>query len=245
MADSRVTTGVRGLDEMLSGGFLPGSTVLVRGAPGTGKTSLALQFLIHGAARKNEPGLLVSFEEFTSSLYRDAQSLGWNLNDLESTGKLHLMFTSPEVFLANIRTPGSPLDRLIVSANIRRVVLDSVTHLGRLTDDPQELRDIYASVINALRREGITALLLGEESRFEYQRADRGGLAFVVDTVILLRYVEIESAMQRALVVLKMRGSDHAKEICSYEIAAGGLSILRPFEGREGLLSGIPRQVLP
>ncbi|MCK4315446.1 MAG: hypothetical protein KAX24_06720, partial [Anaerolineae bacterium] len=73
MADKRVPTGIKGLDEMLDGGLLPGSMVLVRGAPGTGKTSLALQFLIHGAAKHNEPGLLISFEEFPSSLYRDAE----------------------------------------------------------------------------------------------------------------------------------------------------------------------------
>jgi len=245
MAEGRVSTGVKGLDEMLAGGFLPGSVVLVRGAPGAGKTSLALQFLIHGAVSRNEPGLLISFEEFPSSLYRDAEALGWNLRELEATGKLHLMFTSPEVFLAAMGVPDSHLNRLIVRAQIRRLVLDSVTHLNRLTDDPQELRSIYATVANGLRREQITALVLGEEGRFEYQRTDRGGLSFIVDTIILLRYVEIESAMQRALVVLKMRGSDHAKEIRRYEITPGGLTVLEPFAGREGLLSGIPRQAIP
>lgn len=245
MAEGRVSTGVKRLDEMLAGGFLPGSMVLVRGAPGTGKTALALQFLIHGATQCSENGLLISFEEFPSSLYRDAEALGWDLRALERSGVLHLMFTSPEVFVASLHHPESRLNQLIVEADIRRLVLDSVTHLNRLTDDPQELRQIYASVANGLRREGITAMLLGEEGRFEYHRADRGGLSFIVDTIILLRYVEIESTMQRALVVLKMRGSDHAKEICRYEITRGGLVVHAPFEGREGLLSGFPRQALP
>jgi len=61
----------------------------------------------------------------------------------------------------------------------------------------------------------------------------------------MLRYVEIESAMQRAIVVLKMRGSDHAKEICCYEIGSGGLTVLGVFDGREGLFSGIPHRALP
>ena len=245
MTDRRVTTGVKGLDEMLNGGFLPGSMVLVRGAPGTGKTSLALQFLIHGAAKHDEPGLLISFEEFPSSLYRDAEALGWNLKELEASGKLHLMFTSPEVFLAYLESPGSRLNQLILDANIRRLVLDSVTHFNRLTDDAQELRHVYTSVANGLRREGVTAMLLGEESRVGYRRADKGGLSFIVDAIIMLRYVEIESAMQRAVVVLKMRGSNHDKEICCYEIGPGGLTVLGVFEGREGLLSGIPRRALP
>jgi circadian clock protein KaiC len=244
VAEKRVTTGIKGFDEMLGGGFLPGSMVLARGAPGTGKTSLALQFLIHGAVRHNEPGLLISFEEFPSSLYRDAETLGLDLKELEKSGKLHLMFTSPEVFLASLEIPDSRLNQLLLEANIRRLVLDSVTHFTRLTDNTQELRRIYATVANGLRREGITAMLVGEEGRAEYQRADKGGLSFIVDTIILLRYVEIESAMQRAVVVLKMRGSDHAKEIRRYEIEQSGITILDVFEGREGLLSGIPHRAL-
>jgi circadian clock protein KaiC len=245
VADKRVSTGVKGFDEMLNGGFLPGSMVLMRGAPGTGKTSLALQFLIHGATKHNDPGLFISFEEFPNSLYRDAEGLGWNLKELEASGKLHLMFTSPEVFLASLESPDSPLNRLILDADIRRLVLDSVSHFDRLTDDMQELRDIYTSVTNGLRREVVTAMLLGEESSNEYQRAFKGGLSFIVDAIVMLRYVEIESAMKRAIVVLKMRGSDHAKEIRCYEIGAGGLTVLDVFEGRQGLLSGIPYRALP
>ncbi len=239
-----MTTGIKGFDEMLGGGFLPGSMVLVRGAPGTGKTSLALQFLIHGATKHNEAGLLITFEEFPSALYRDAETLGWDLKPLEQSGKLHLMFTSPEVFLASLQAPDSRLNQLLLEANIRRLVLDSVTHFTRLTDDMQELRHIYASVANGLRREGVTAILIGEEGRTEYQRADKGGLSFIADAIILLRYVEIESAMQRAIVVLKVRGSDHAKEIRRYEIDRGGITVLEAFEGREGLLSGTPHRTL-
>lgn len=245
MTDKRIPTGAKGLDEMLSGGFKPGSMVLVRGAPGTGKTSLALQFLIHGATKHNEPGLLISFEEFPSSLYRDAETLGWDLGELEASRKLHLMFTSPKVFLASLESPDSRLNQLILEENIQRLVLDSVSHFDRLTDDAQELRDIYTSVTNGLRREAITGVLLGEEGRSMYQRAFKGGISFIVDAIIMMRYVEIESAMQRAIMVLKMRGSNHAKEIRRYEIRTGGLEVLNVFEGREGLLSGSPHRSLP
>ena len=245
MADRRVTSGTKGFDEMLGGGFLPGSMVLVRGAPGAGKTSLALKFLIHGAAKHGESGLLISFEEFPSSLHRDAESLGLDLKGLEEGGKLHLMFTSPQVFLASLESPDSPLNQLILETNTRRLVLDSVSHFDRLAADRQELRRVFTSVVNGLRREGITAMLLGEEGQGQYRYAFKGGLSFLVDTIILLRYVEIESAMQRAIAVLKMRGSDHAKEIRRYEIGPGGLAIQGMFEGRAGLLSGIPYRSLP
>lgn len=244
MVDERIGTGVDGLDEMLRGGFLPGSMVLVRGAPGIGKTSLALQFLIEGA-RQEETGLFISFEEFPSSLYRDAESLGWNLEELERKGRLHMMFTSPEVFLASLDPPNSRLNRLIRQANVQRMVLDSISHFDRLTNDRKELRRIYTTVANGLRREDVTAMLLGEENRSDYQQAFKGGLSFIVDAIILMRYVEIESAMQRAILVLKMRGSDHAKTIRRYEIDTGGLHVSHVFEGREGILSGIPHQSLP
>lgn len=245
MTDKRVTTGVKGLDEMLNGGFLPGSMVLVRGAPGTGKTSLALHFLVHGATKHNEPGLLITFEEFPTSLYHDAEGLGLDLRGLEASGKLHLMFTSPEVFLSSLEDPDSRLNQLILDANIRRLALDSISHFRRLASDPQELRDINASAANGLRRGGVTAMLLGEESRSEFQHADKGGISFIVDTIIMLRYVEIDSAIQRAMVVLKMRGSDHAKEICRYEIGPGGMTVMGVFEGRERLLSGISHRAIP
>jgi len=241
--EKRVATGVPGLDEMLSGGFLPGSTVLVRGAPGSGKTLLGLQYLLHGA-RNNEPGLLITFEEFPASIHRDAESMGWNLTEFEEAGLLHLMFTSPQVLLSGLASPQSALSRLMLDGSIRRVVLDSVTHFMRLTDDSKELRSIYTSIINGLKREGATALLMGEESRAPDPRQEKGKLSFIVDCILLLRYVEIESAMQRAIVVLKMRSSPHSREIRRFEIRRGGLTVLETFEGREGILSGISHRTV-
>jgi len=235
---TRVATGVTGLDEMLSGGLVPGSTVLVRGAPGCGKTSLGLQFLVHGA-RNNDPGLFISFEEFPASIHRDAESLGWNLAELEEAGQLHLMFTTPQILLDSLASPQSALSRLMLDGGIQRVVLDSITHFARLTDDSAKLRAIYNTIVNGLKREGVTSLLLGEESRTPDPRQERGRLSYVVDGIIMLRYVEVESAMQRAIVVLKMRGSDHAKEIRRAEIRKGGMVVTDVFEGRENILSGI------
>jgi circadian clock protein KaiC len=243
MKSKRVPTGVKNLDEMLSGGFLEGSAVLVRGAPGTGKTSLALQFLVHGATECGEAGLLISFEEFPQSLHRDARSLGWDLARLEQEGTLYLLFTSPQVLLTSLQTPTSPLNRMLLENDIRRVVVDSVSHFRRLSDDTQELRHIYNILINAFKREGMTSILIGEESRTDYSREERGRLSFVVDVIILLRYIEIESAIQRAILVLKMRGSPHVKEIREYTIQRGGLKITGAFKGREAILSGSPHRV--
>jgi circadian clock protein KaiC len=240
----RAQTGITGLDEMLNGGFLPGSAVLVEGAPGTGKTTLGIQFLYNGADLFDEPGLLISFEEFPYALYRDAESHGWDLHKLEDEDKLRVVFTSPQVFLSSLQSPVSPLNRTILEWNVRRIVLDSVTHFTRLTRNPKELREIYTMVINGLKRENITSVLTSEGNTMGLRASERSRLAFVVDAILFMRYVEIESAMQRAMLVLKMRGSDHTKEIRCFEIRQGGIVVTDKFEGREGLLTGSPRRIM-
>jgi circadian clock protein KaiC len=229
---------------MLYGGFIPNSAILLRGAPGTGKTTFAFQYLIEGV-RQGQPGMLVSFEEFPESLYRDAASVGWDLKTLEATGLLHIVFTSPEVFLQSVTAAESPLLRRLHDHNIRRIALDSLTHFTRLAANTSELRDLYNRVVNALRREELTALYIGEEMRSDFTYDERGRLSFIVDCIILLRYLEIDSAIQRALVVLKMRSSDHDKRIHSYTIQAGEtddaprIQIGSPLQGKAGLLIGL------
>jgi len=166
--------------------------------------------LLEGATR-GEAGLFISFEEFPQSLYRDAASVGWNLAEHEATGKLHLLFTSPDVLLRSLSAPESNLLRRIREHDVRRVVVDSVTHFTQTTNDDQELRQVYHQVLNAFRREGTTALYLDEETRTDYTPHERGRLSFIVDTLILLRYLEVNSAIQRAIVVLKMRSSAHVR----------------------------------
>jgi circadian clock protein KaiC len=243
MADLvRAMLGVPGLDGMLDGGLIPGSIALVQGATGTGKTTLGMQFLHQGVKERDEAGLLITFEQFPHTLYRDALTHGWNLREMEQDGKLRVVFTSPQVFLSSLQSPISPINSAIRDMGVRRAVIDSVTQFHTLTRNPVELRGHYNHLINGLRREGITSLLLSEDGSPDFVRGDRGRLAFVVDSVILLRYVEIDSVMQRAVAVLKTRGSDHDKGIRRFEIRRGGMVVHEVFEGREGLLSGTPRR---
>lgn len=239
---NRSSLGVSGLDQMLHGGLLSGSISLLQGAPGTGKTTLGMQFLYHGVMEENEAGLLVTFEQFPHTLYRDALTHGWNLRELEQEGRLRVVFTSPQVFLSSLQSPISPINSAIRDMNVKRAVIDSVTQFQTLTRNPVELRASYNHVINGLRREGITSLLLSEDSGSDFIRNDRGRLAFVVDSVLLLRYVEIDSVMQRAVAVLKTRGTDHDPLIRRFEIKHGGVVVGDAFEGRQGLLSGSPRR---
>jgi circadian clock protein KaiC len=223
--------------------LLEESAILISGAPGVGKTTLGLQFLVNGV-QLGQPGLLVTFEEFPATLVRDAKSLGWDLRVLEAEGKLRLLFTSPEVFLKSLQSPDSPLSETIRIFAPRRAVLDSMAHFHRFTRDTVELRQIYNALVNGLKREGMTSLLLDESTPLlgaQYSRI--GALPFLVDAIVLMRYVEVDSAMQRAIAILKMRGSVHAREIRRFSIGQNGIQVEDPFKGQEGILSGSPHRV--
>lgn len=239
----RVNTGVSGLDEMLGGGFLRDTANLVEGAPGTGKTTLGMQFIYHGIVHQNEPGLIITFEEFPKQYYHDAAAFGWDFKELEKKGLLKVVMTSPEVSRLDIESVGGMIERHIDEMGARRVVVDSMSHFARLTQDPVELRSLEFQFINALKREKLTALLTRESPVLLGESMQDTSIGFIVDSYIVLRYVEIESAIRKALLVLKMRGSDHAKDIRQYDITTNGFDVQSKFEGQEGILSGNPRKM--
>jgi circadian clock protein KaiC len=217
---------------------------LVEGAPGTGKTTLGMQFIYNGITQFNEPGLIMTFEEFPQQYYRDAETLGWNFRGLEQSDKLRVIMTSPEVGKADMESVGGRIEAMAREIGARRILIDSLSHFERLSDDPVELRNVIYSFINALKREGLTSVLTRESPALigESDSAEED-VAFVADSYIMLRYVEIESAIRKALLVLKLRGSDHAKDIRQFEITSGGIEVRSKFEGREGIMSGSPRRM--
>lgn len=241
---NRVQTGITGLDEMLCGGLLPQTANLVEGAPGTGKTTIGMQFIYSGITQFDEPGLIITFEEFPQQYYHDAAEFGWDFQQLEKEGKLKVIMTSPEVSRLDIESVGGMIETSAAQMGARRVLVDSITHFERLTQDPVELRALEYSFINGLKREGLTSLLTRESPTLLGEAPDEeNDITFVVDSYLLLRYVEIESTIRKALLVLKMRGSDHAKDIRQFEVTGQGVEVRSKFEGREGIMSGSPRRM--
>jgi circadian clock protein KaiC len=161
---------------------------------------------------------------------------------LEKDGFLRLLFTSPKVLMQSLIEPNSMIVRAVQEGGIRRVVVDSLSHFTQLTSDPHELRGVYHQVINAFRREETTAIFLSEEMHSDYTQQEKGRLSFLVDCLVMLRYLEIDSAVQRAIVVLKMRSSAHDTAIHSYTIGQNGITVGKLLEGKSGLLSGLARR---
>ncbi len=237
--ESRLSTGVEGLDEMLDGGIPPGYAVLVAGSTGTGKTTLGLQFLCEGAA-KGEKGLLVSFEENPEKITRLASGYGFDLDKFISEGLLRIMHQTPAGLLADQFL--YDLDNLLNDFHPSRVVLDSLTDLNFAVRDPARLQDATWTLANLIESYGATALLTNEipDVMGSFAISDVH-LSILVDGIILLRYVEIESEIQRAISILKMRGVDHDKNIRRFTVTDCGLDIGPLFEGHEGIMGGTPQ----
>lgn len=251
----RVTTGVPGLDAMLSGGFLPQTTNLVEGAPGCGKSTLGMQFIYEGTQR-GEPGIILTCEQFPQQFYRDAASFGWDFHELERRNLLRIVMSSPEVTQADLERVGGTLERIITEMGAERILIDSITHFEAATRDPHEsgqpdtqsaaLRGHIYGMLNALKRQGLTTLLTRETTFLLGEGDDNqvdSGIRFMTDSYILLRYVEIESEVRRAIIILKVRGSAHDRLIRQFEIGPQGMRILNPFEGQEGIMSGTPKRM--
>jgi len=240
----RVKTGITGLDQMLDGGFLPQTANLIEGAPGTGKTTIGMQFIYNGITKFNESGIILTFEEFPQQYYRDAATFGWDFRRLEKENKLRIVMSSPEVTKADLENIGGRIETLAREINARRILVDSLSHFERLSQDPVELRSIVHGFVNALKREDLTSVLTRESPALlgEAGAVDED-VAFVVDSYVLLRYVEIDSSVHKALLVLKLRGSDHAKDIRQFSITTKGIVVQDKFVGREGIMSGSPRSM--
>jgi circadian clock protein KaiC len=241
MPSERVPTGIAALDEMLHGGLLPRTANLVEGAPGTGKSTLGMQFIQHGITAHDEPGIILTFEELPQHYYRDARNFGWDFPAYEADDKLRVVMSSPEVSRADLRQINGRLELLVNAIGARRALIDSLSHFERLTADPVEMRQLIYEFINGLKRLGLTTILTRENAALLGETTDaEEDLAFVVDSYTLLRYVEIQGAVHKALLVLKLRGSNHDKDIRQYAITGSGLEVRSRFEGTRGIMSGTP-----
>ena len=239
--NGRVKTGIPELDEMLRGGFMEGDAVLLAGSAGSGKTTLALQYLINGI-KQGEPGVYVTFEELPDQIYRDAKNFGWDLRKMEEENKFRIICTSPNLLLES--EGENLLDESLKDVRPRRIVIDSLSHLAMYVDKHDLRKEAYRLTMH-LKTKGLSSLLIWESPQITGAAftVTEVGLSFLVDCILVLKPVEIESSMRKALVILKMRGSDHDKHLREFQITPTGIKIESAFTDYEGVISGSPRRV--
>lgn len=232
----RISTGIPGFDQMIGGGLYEKSATLIAGAPGTGKTTLGLQFLI-GGINDGQPGIMVTFEEFPEIYFRDALNFGWDLKKFQEDNLLKILFTSPIVFKAELERDMGYIDRIVAQTGARRILIDPINLYESYFED-EENRLSFNSLVNALKRNNLTSFLIVELPELFGELSSIGEtLPFIVDNVVILKYLEIDSTVQKAILVLKTRGTEHATDIRKFDINEKGIYISNRFEDREGLLS--------
>lgn len=232
----RVTSGNRAIDEMCGGGFFRDSVTLVSGATGTGKTLLVTNFLAGGVAA-GEKALLFGYEESRGQLFRNASGWGVDFARMEEDGRLKVICLYPEA-------QGLPDHLLTIQALVdefgpNRIAIDSLSALERIADDAG-FREFLISLTSFIKKREIAGLCTAtSKSLVGGQSASEQHISTLTDSIILLRYIQELDTMHRGLMVLKMRGSEHAKEIRRFTIDGAGMHLGEPFRQAPSIFDSV------
>ena len=232
--DERISTGVGRLDHMLGGGLFRGSTVLVSGTAGTGKTSLGAH-LVHSACVRGERALWVLFEESPQQVLRNMRSLGLDLRSWVDAGLLRIWAARPSAF--GLETHLAALARLIEEVAPSVAVLDGIAGLAFGASDP-ETTSMVARQFDLLKTRGITTMATALGHGAETSTVNVSSL---VDTWLLLRNTETNGERNRLLFVLKSRGTAHSNQVREFLLTGHGIELIDVYVGPAGVLTGSAR----
>ena len=235
----KVKTGIPGFDTIVSGGIAEGSSVVISGSAGSGKTTFGLQFLYYGARDFDEPGVFVSLSESVEQIKSNFMSFGWDIQNLIDEGKLLIIDARPfkmeEGFVAPDESlfrgenlPYMHLTQLILSSlksiGAKRLVIVSLTILAMNYANKFYVRQGLQAMIYALDQAHCTTFLLSESPE-----GDSVPIEWYVSTgVILLRHERREDTMERSLQVIKMKGTKHGEQIYPLKMGENGFEVLHP-----------------
>jgi circadian clock protein KaiC len=233
--DERISTGVGRLDHMLGGGLFRGSTLMVSGTAGTGKTSVGAH-LVDSACARGEQVLLVLFEESPDQFLRNMQSIGFDLRPRIEQGLLRIWASRPSA--VGPETHLAMLARLIEERPLSVAVLDGVPDLAAGDLAPEAL-SMVARQIDLLKARGITSLVTALSPGDDISAARASSM---VDTWLQLRNVEANGERNRLLFVLKSRGTAHSNQVREFVLTDHGVELVDVYVGAAGVLAGSARQ---
>ncbi|MEA3208511.1 MAG: circadian clock protein KaiC [Chthoniobacter sp.] len=237
----RLSIGIPELDKMLGGGILEGDSLLIAGPSGTGKSALATQFIAEGL-RHGEPGIIAVFEERPNGYTERAAGFGLNLGKPQQQGKLEILYLRP-LDLSVDETMQELLDA-IARVGAKRLAIDSLVgfEMALAPGFRADFRESLYRMIGALTGAGITILSTVEvEDAFTAMPFSHYAISFLTDDIIRLRYVEIDGQLRKVIVVVKMRGGNHSKDIREYVITDQGVVIIHPRQTEYArLTTGLP-----
>lgn len=234
----RVSTGVPRLDSMLgSQGYYLGSSVLISGAAGSGKTSLAAAF-VHAACQRGEKCLYLAFEESPSQIMRNMQSIGFSLEPFVKKGLLQYQATRPSN--EGLESHLARIEGLVHAFQPSAVIVDPVTSLLAVGDAP-EVKSALARLTDLLKGRGVTALYTSLTAGGDSPEQSEVGISSLMDTWLLVRNLESEGERNRGLYILKSRGMSHSNQVREFVLSGKGIQLLDVYTGSGKVLTGAAR----
>jgi circadian clock protein KaiC len=240
----RVPFGVNEIDEKIGGGLPRGSSTLIAGPSGGGKSVLGQHFVADGIA-KGEHSLYLSFQQTEDQLIAHGEAFGWPFKAAVESGLLRIRHLEPVEISLDI--VGAELRAASLGeSRVKRVVVDSLAELEPAARGTARFPDYLTALTGLFAAIGATTLLTSETTAFFGPAFELPqGLAFVADNVILLRYVEMDSEVRHVLAIIKMRDGDHTKRLLEVEITKNGMAVIGKFSGLTGVLAGTPTPTTP
>jgi circadian clock protein KaiC len=245
----RSVIGVDAIDTLIGGGIFDGSTTMVVGISGVGKTVLGTQILREGALKQDTRGLLISLDEHPAQIIRNAQTLGLNLEKQVADGTIQILFESPQEL--DVDAHYARIIKVIEEHDIKRMVIDGMTSYSTAIGEIAVYRDFVHAIVAYSKQRLMTSF-------FNYENPEFLGvssympdfpLSSIVDNLILMSLVEINNSLHRCISVVKSRGSKHSFDTREFVIGQGGISLVPlernlvpplPLQGYSSLLSRAP-----
>jgi circadian clock protein KaiC len=238
--EERQPTGVPGMDEMIGGGIIAGDAVLLTGPAGSGKSTVATQFMVAGLSQ-GETGVIAVFEEYPEEYIARASARNPDIGKMVKEGKLEIIYLRPldlsvdEALFSILEA----VDRLGAS----RVVIDSLSgfEVALAPTFREDFRESLYRLVGTLTATGVTVFMTAEVSEaFREARFTSENVSFITDEIIVQRYVEIKGELGRVMAVIKMRGSDHSHEFRRYEVTPKGVVVGDSLKEYDGIITGVP-----
>jgi circadian clock protein KaiC len=239
VSSKRVPSGIRGLDLMLGGeGFFKGSSVLVSGTSGTGKTSLAAYF-VNEACSRGERCVFFAFEESPQQIMRNMKSIGINLQEHIDNGLLYFHASRPYLFGLEMQLV--EIHKIITKVKPSTIVLDPITNLVN-AGSVSEVKSMLIRLNDFLQVNKITVMFTALTLSTSTSEQTDEGVSSIVDAWILLRDIESNGERNRAIYIMKSRGMKHSNQVREFVIRDSGLDLVDVYLGPEGVLFGSARE---
>jgi KaiC domain protein len=221
----RIDLGIEGLDNMIQGGVPQRHLVVTIGSAGTGKTTFGLQFLYHGLLQ-GDNAVFITLEQSHEAIIDTANEWGWNFDQYEADDRLAVVDLDPVEMANSLDNIRGELPELIKDFNADRLVLDSVSLLEMMYDNPAKRRTEVFDFTRSLKEAGVTTFLTSEASESNPYASRHGIIEYLTDAVFILQYVRGETRETRlAVEIQKIRNANHSREMKPYEITSDGLSV--------------------